>query len=98
MRAGRPVIAFRTGGLDEIVVDGETGLLCASPDIAGLVSDLRRAASLDLPGMGRRGAERFRDLFCVERTHGGLLKAYGTALERRRVVGPVLAAAASRHE
>ena len=98
MRAGRPVLAFRTGALDEIVVDGHTGILCASPDIAGLVAELRRAATLDLAGMGRRGAERFRDLFSVERTHGGLLKAYGTALARRQVAGPVLAMAASRRK
>lgn len=98
MRAGRPVLAFRTGALGEIVVDGQTGILCASPDIAGLVADLRRAMTLDLSGMGRRGAERFRDLFSIERTHRGLLKAYGSALARRRVAGPVLAVAASRQK
>lgn len=99
MRAGRPVLAFRTGALDEIVVDGQTGMLCASPDVAGLVSALRRAATLDLPGMGRRGAERFRSLFAIERTHGGLVEAYGSALARRRVGGgPVLAVAGPRQK
>ncbi|MDP4021782.1 glycosyltransferase family 4 protein [Methylobacterium sp. NEAU 140] len=93
MRAGRPVLAFRTGALEEIVVDGETGILCASSDTPGLVAALRRAATLDLPRMGRRGAHRFREVFAVERTHGGLVAAYRTALARRGARRPAFAVA-----
>lgn len=39
MAMGKPVVASRTGGLPEIVVDGETGLLAAPGD----ADDLRRA-------------------------------------------------------
>src|SRR6185503_11290077 len=36
MAAGRPVAAFRTGGVPEMVVDGETGILVEPKDVAGL--------------------------------------------------------------
>lgn len=91
MRAGRPIVAFRSGALEEIVVDGVTGILCASADAAGLIAGLRRAAALDLPGMGRCGSQRFRELFAVERTHDGLVKAYRTAVARERAKDPTLA-------
>jgi len=45
MACGRPVIASRSGGLEEIVEDGITGLLVEPGDIDGLVEALRRYAS-----------------------------------------------------
>ncbi|MDQ6670697.1 MAG: glycosyltransferase family 4 protein [Chloroflexota bacterium] len=42
MAAGRPVIASRIGGLPELVVDGETGLLVPPGDVAELASALQR--------------------------------------------------------
>jgi glycosyltransferase involved in cell wall biosynthesis len=42
MRAGRPVIASAAGGLPDIVVDGETGLLTPPRDAAALAAALRR--------------------------------------------------------
>jgi glycosyltransferase involved in cell wall biosynthesis len=41
----RPVIAYPVGGLLEAVIDGETGWLCARPDVDALVDAL--AASID---------------------------------------------------
>jgi alpha-1,3/alpha-1,6-mannosyltransferase len=64
MAAGRPVVAARTGGPAETVVDGETGLLCESnPDavadaLARLVGDPPYAARLGRGGR-RRAAEHF---------------------------------------
>jgi glycosyltransferase involved in cell wall biosynthesis len=54
----RPVIAARVGGLPEVVVDGETGVLIEPEDIgalaraiARLLDDPRRAAAMGgLPG------------------------------------------------
>jgi glycosyltransferase involved in cell wall biosynthesis len=65
-----PVIGTRSGGVPEIVVQGETGLLVAPGDAADLAkallrlvrdADLRRA-------MGRAGRARATDLFNVDRT------------------------------
>lgn len=65
MRAGRPVVATRVGGLPEVVEDGETGLLVAPGDPAALEAALRRvlgdpALAKRLGEAGRRRAqERF---------------------------------------
>jgi glycosyltransferase involved in cell wall biosynthesis len=42
MAAARPVVATRTGGLPEIVVDGDTGLLCEPGDAGGLAAAIGR--------------------------------------------------------
>ena len=56
---GRPVIAFRTGGVEEAVLDGETGLIVPEGDLPGvaravlrLMEDPTLAANL-----GQRGRE-----------------------------------------
>jgi hypothetical protein len=64
MAAGVPVIASRVGGLTEIVLDGETGLLVANtpPAIAAAVTRLRADPALAgrLAAAGRQSvAERF---------------------------------------
>lgn len=60
MAMGRPVVAARSGGLGELVVDGETGVLVPPGDaralrdaIAALLSDPSRREA-----MGRAGSER----------------------------------------
>lgn len=60
MACARAVVTTRAGGVEEIVVDGETGLLARPADpvdlaekLASLLDDPRRAAE-----MGRRGRER----------------------------------------
>jgi glycosyltransferase involved in cell wall biosynthesis len=67
MAAGRPVVAYENGGVSEMVIDGETGLLCRP----GEVEDLSRAI-LELAGdevlrkrLAEAGRKRARDLFSV---------------------------------
>jgi glycosyltransferase involved in cell wall biosynthesis len=43
---GTPVVAFRRGGLAEIVVDGVTGFLAEPGDLAGAADSVRRAAGI----------------------------------------------------
>jgi glycosyltransferase involved in cell wall biosynthesis len=68
MAAGRPVVASAVGGIPEVVVQGETGLLVPPGDpgalgdaIAHLVNHPEQARL-----MGERGRERARDLFSIE--------------------------------
>jgi starch synthase len=68
MAHAKPVVAARVGGVPDVVVDGETGLLIAYDDAAGLAqalltlladSDLRRR-------LGDAGLERLRTQFSYE--------------------------------
>jgi glycosyltransferase involved in cell wall biosynthesis len=62
--AGRPVVAFSVGGIPEIVIDGETGLLVPKGDIDALADALLRvlddrALRDHLIERGRQHAKRF---------------------------------------
>jgi glycosyltransferase involved in cell wall biosynthesis len=64
MERGRPVIATAVGGLPEIVVDGETGILVPSGDeealaaaMVSLATDLGRGAQMGSAGRARALAE-----------------------------------------
>ena len=65
MASGRPVVASKTGGLADSVVDGETGFLVPPGDAPALADKLR--VLLDdaelRTGMGRRGRERVEEIF-----------------------------------
>ncbi len=82
MERGRPVIASAVGGLPEIVVDGETGLVVPSGDaealaeaIVALAGDLERAAA-----MGAAGRERALSEFTPERSARRIEELYAGAL------------------
>lgn len=64
MACGLPVVATRVGGIPEVVIDGENGLLCEAGDIDGLAAALLRLhadAGLRqrLAAAGRARAEAF---------------------------------------
>ena len=84
MERSRPVIAAAIGGLGELVVDGETGLLVepgvAEPlerAIVALAGDLDRAAEMGRVGRERALAE-FLESRCVERTEALYERALGS--------------------
>ena len=58
MACGRPVVASATGGLPEVVIDGETGLLVPAGDVDALRDALR--ALLSDPVLRRRLGEAAR--------------------------------------
>lgn len=68
MAAGRPVVASAVGGVPEIVVNGETGLLVPGGDPGALADAI--GALLAQPDrarvMGARGRERVRAEFSIE--------------------------------
>ncbi len=83
MERGRAVIASSVGGLPEIVVHGETGLVVPPADaevlaeaIVELASDLPRTAA-----MGREGRTRALFEFTPERCVERVEQLYGRALE-----------------
>lgn len=68
MASGRPVVAGRIGGIPELVVDGQTGLLCTPGDpvdlgnkLLILMKDKERATE-----MGRKGRERVEKHFRLD--------------------------------
>ncbi len=71
MALGKPVVAFRGGGVDEMVIPGETGLLVEPGDTQGLARAMERLLSRpeEAAEMGRMGALRFRELFSVDSTY-----------------------------
>ncbi len=69
MACGVPVIASNTGGIPEVVVDGETGILRAPGDVEGMADaalGLLREPSL-LERFRQASVERARQAFCAQR-------------------------------
>jgi glycosyltransferase involved in cell wall biosynthesis len=69
MAMARPVVASRTGGTPEIVVDGETGLLYEAGDAATMATHITRCLEdRDWAGrIGRAGRERVEQCFALDR-------------------------------
>jgi glycosyltransferase involved in cell wall biosynthesis len=79
MAAGLPVVASAVGGLHELVVDGETGLLVRPGDPAALAEALRRLVAdrdcrRQLGDAGRARAEERFDLAPFRRAHVDLYR------------------------
>jgi glycosyltransferase involved in cell wall biosynthesis len=73
-----PVVATRTGGLPEAVVDGETGYLAAPADIDSLAQAIEHALSepAKWSSMGEAGYRRYLRLFQGENSVRTLVNKY----------------------
>ncbi len=82
MAAGRPVVGARGGGIAEIVVDGESGLLAEPDDAAGLARCIEKlAADAGLRRrMGEAGRGRARERYSLQACRDGVLRAYRVAM------------------
>ncbi len=87
MRAGKPVVATRVGGLPELVVHGQTGLLIEPDDPAALASAIQSPTSAELREMGELGRLKWRTEFSIERLDRELMALYKEVLTRRQKVG-----------
>ncbi len=58
---GTPVVAFRRGGLSEVIVDGETGFLVPADDVAAFTEAVSRVPGISRAAC-RQHAERALDL------------------------------------
>jgi glycosyltransferase involved in cell wall biosynthesis len=94
---GLPIIAFRSGGPEEIIADGQTGFLCPTGDIEAVANALRRLLrDPDLRSrMGSAGIQRaeqvfgsqqfleaIRPLLLLADSHGSSLLPRGVQSER----------------
>ena len=91
MAAGKPVVATNGGGVPEIVVHNETGLLVPMGDAAAmataicqLLSDPEHARK-----MGEKGRQRVLDNFTIGHTAGKVQKVYDDLLGAAPVSGAV---------
>jgi L-malate glycosyltransferase len=68
MAASRPVVATEGGGVGEIVVEGETGLLVPVGDVEGIAAAVERLLADPEAGraMGEKGRQRAAALFSIE--------------------------------
>jgi glycosyltransferase involved in cell wall biosynthesis len=84
MAYGKPVVASAVGGLRDLVVDGETGVLVPPGDVAALRAALERLlGDAELRRrLGAAGRERIRERFSWESATELTLRAYDDALKR----------------
>jgi glycosyltransferase involved in cell wall biosynthesis len=81
MACARPVVATATGGIPEVVVDGETGILVPPRDPAAMADAIVRLLEDDdlRQRMGNAGLARARRKFSAERMVQQTLRAYQRA-------------------
>ncbi len=89
MAAARPIVATRAGGIPEVVIDDETGLLVPVKDHVRLAEALVRV--LKDPALrarlGAAGLRRVRAEFSVDRMVDETLATYGRLVGRTRAAG-----------
>lgn len=74
MMAGKPVVATNGGGVPEIVIDGESGVLVPMDDAGALAAAVERLAgdAALRASLGAAGRQRVLEHFTVERTAAGV--------------------------
>jgi glycosyltransferase involved in cell wall biosynthesis len=94
MACGTPVVAFRVGGIPEVVIPGQTGLLAELSDCADLAAQVQWM--IDRPHerqeMGARGRQRIEADFDLEQQTGKYIRLYESLHKRSAGTG-----AASSH-
>ena len=87
---GLPVVSTRVGGIPEVIIDGETGILVPPDDVPALREALRRL--IDSPGlreaMGGAGRQRADRMFTVARMAAEFSDCYRGLAEGTEVSRP----------
>jgi glycosyltransferase involved in cell wall biosynthesis len=84
MSHGLPVIASRIGGLDEIVLDGETGVLCKPGDTMELAVAMQRLWDdpMECARLGLAARARAKIVFNEDNYFDKLIRVYRRAINR----------------
>jgi glycosyltransferase involved in cell wall biosynthesis len=84
MAAGLPVVATQAGGIPEVVIAGETGLLVGRQDMSGLADGLKRLLgdAAERERMGTAGQKRAAQYFTVERMVAETAAVYEELLDK----------------
>jgi glycosyltransferase involved in cell wall biosynthesis len=82
MQAELAVFASRVGGLQDIVVDGETGRLFDLDDVEGIVGMISGTDIDTLEAYGRQGRARYEHRYTAERMSRLTLDLYRSLLQR----------------
>jgi len=83
MAIGRPVIGSRHGGISELVIDGETGLLCEEGNVDALEQAIERILGMQAswPQILARAREVVETTYALSRTTEDLIEVYKSILE-----------------
>ncbi|HEY9718814.1 MAG TPA: glycosyltransferase family 4 protein [Trichormus sp.] len=81
MAAGKPVVATRGGGVTEIIVDGECGILVPMGDAQAMAAAIERLLKDPHRSrlMGEKGYERVRRHFSIQNTAAKVQEVYSRA-------------------
>ncbi|MBI5784939.1 MAG: glycosyltransferase family 4 protein [Rhodocyclales bacterium] len=84
MASGLPVVATRISGNEDLIADGESGVLVPSGNSAAIAAALRMLIEQPLTAqrMGRRGREIIESRFSLPAVMDKLMDAYRTAVPR----------------
>jgi glycosyltransferase involved in cell wall biosynthesis len=80
--AGVPVVAFRSGGIPEIIDDGVTGVLCSPQpgELAGTLLHLMRSGAAQLDSLAERARRACAEQFSLERYRAEVLQVVRHAM------------------
>jgi glycosyltransferase involved in cell wall biosynthesis len=90
MAAGKPVVATRVGGVPDVVLDGDTGILVPPNDVERLARALERVLRDDAMRreMGEAGRRIARERFDIIQTVQSYEALYARLLQRKGIAVP----------
>lgn len=92
MQARTAVFASRVGGLQDIVVDGETGSLFEPDDVEGILALIRETDRAKLRSQGEQGRARYLANYTAQRMNALVFELYRELMQEKPVSAQAAAA------